>query len=90
MEHLLNCKIIKIYKGPDGESEYGHWQVYNLYFDKGDKKKFGYMQSGKKPILVEGMQIKHVEYELEKIEKDGKTYENYKIKKMELGEDESE
>jgi len=86
MEHLLDTKITKVYKGPDGDSEYGHWQVYNLYFDKGDKNKFGYMQSGKKPIPIEGMQIKHVEYE---IEQDGK-YTNYKIKKLEPAEDESE
>lgn len=87
-EHLTDCIITKVYTGPSGESEYGPWQVYNLYLDKGDKK-FGYMHSGKKPIPKEGMEIKHIEYELETTQKDGKTYENYKIKKMEVAEEKS-
>lgn len=86
-EHILDAKITKVYPGPTGESEYGQWKIYNLYLDKDDKKKFGYMQSGKKPIPKEGMEIKHIEYEIEQTKKDGKTYENYKIKKLELKED---
>lgn len=82
--HLVDCKITKVYSASSGESEHGPWQLYNLYLDKGDKKKFSYFHSGKKPIPVEGMQLEHVEYEIETTEKDGKTYENYKIKKLEV------
>lgn len=88
MEHIVDAKITKVYKGPDGESEYGTWQVYNLYLDKGDKKKFGYMQSGKKPVPIEGMAVKHIEYEVKTTKKDGKTYTNYDIKKMEVANEE--
>lgn len=85
MEHIVDCKITKVYEGPNGEGEWGKWQVYNLYLDKGPKEKFGWMQSGKKLIPKEGMQLKHVGYE---IEEDGQ-YTNYKIKEMELTEGKS-
>jgi len=47
------------------------------------------MWSGKKPIPEEGMQVKHIEYEIEHTEKEGKTYENYNIKKFELSDNAS-
>ena len=82
MEHIVDAKITKVYEGPNGEGEWGRWQIYNLYLDKGEKKKFGWMQSGKKVIPKEGMELKHIGYE---IEEDGQ-YTNYKIKEMELKE----
>ena len=84
MEHIVDCKVTKVYPGPSGKSEHGEWKIWNLYLDKGDGKKFGYMWGGKKPIPHEGMQVKHIEYEIELNEKDGKTYQNYNIKKLEI------
>lgn len=83
MEHIVDCKVTKVYEGPTGEGEWGPWQVYNLYLDKGEKKKFGWMCSGKKVKPVVGMQLKHVGYE---VEEDG-GYTNYKIKELELAEE---
>lgn len=82
MEHLLDVIITKVYEGKKGEGEYGPWQFYNIYFDKGDRKKFSYGWSGKKPVPKEGMKVKHIEYE---ISTDGE-YTNYNIKKMEIDE----
>ena len=83
-EHILDAMITKVYKGPNGKGEHGPWQVYNIYLNKGDDKKFGYMQSGNKSIPTVGMGIKHIEYD---VEISGK-YTNYKVKKLELVEDE--
>ncbi len=85
MPQLTNKEVEKVYPGPSGTNQYGDWQLYNLYF-QGGTKKFGYMQSGKKPIPVVGSKISFLDFEITETQKDGKTYENYKIKEMKFAD----
>ena len=89
MPQLTNLEIAKVYEGPNGEGQYGPWQVYNLYF-VGGKKKFGYIQSGQKPIPKPGMKVLFLDFEIEKTVKDGKEYINNKIKEIKFEETQQE
>ena len=81
MEHITDCKITQVHKGPSGESEWGPWQVYNLYLDKSELK-FSWMGGPKKWVPKEGAQVKHIGYE---VEVKGE-YTNYRIKELDLPE----
>lgn len=82
MPELYDVKITKVYEGKKGESQHGPWTAYNFYIDDSDWKdqKFGYFQSGKKPVPAVGMVLGKLEYKVE--EKDG--YTNYSVSKLEV------
>lgn len=88
MEHLLDFQITKVYEPKkDGElikghGEYGDWQLFTFHTDKTGKEKFSFMWGEKKPVPVEGLAIKHMEYEEEKKGQ----YTNLNVKKLELSE----
>ena len=80
MPELTNLEIEKVFKGKSGESQYGPWQLYNIMF-KGGQKRFGYMQSGPKPIPQPGMTVTYLRFD---IEQSGQ-YTNNKIKEIKFG-----
>jgi len=88
VEQLTNVTIQRVYEGktgtntkPDGSS--WDWTAYNFYLD-GDRenRKFGYFQSGNKPVPLPGMNITLLEYD---ISQEGQ-YTNYKVSKMMLAQ----
>jgi len=87
VEHLLDFCITKVYEAKKGDGslveskgDYGFWKLYTFHTDKTGDKKFSFMWDEKKPLPEQGLQIKHMEYEV-KVE--GK-YTNYNAKKLEL------
>jgi len=88
VEQLTNVTIQRVYEGvsgtntkPDGSS--WDWTAYNFYLDgDGENRKFGYFQSGNKPVPLPGMNITLLEYD---ISQDGE-YTNHNVKKMTLAQ----
>lgn len=90
MEHLLDFQITRAFQAKrkdgsvvGGTGEWGDWRLYNLYTNKTpDDQKFGFMWDEKKPTPREGLNVKHMEYE---VEIKGE-FTNYSVKKIELAE----
>ena len=90
MEHVLDCQITKAFqpKKADGSlvggtGKWGEWKLYNFYTNKTpDDQKFGFMWDEKKQIPRAGLNVKHMEYE---IEVKGE-FTNYNVKKLELAD----
>lgn len=81
MTALANVTISKVWQGKSGEGKYGPWQAYNFKVE-GHDEKFGYFQSGSKPVPQEGMLLEVLQYET----KQNGQYTNHDVKLMQVAQ----
>jgi hypothetical protein len=84
--NATNKVVSKVSTVKTGESEFGKWTLFNIFFEGSDKK-FGYLGNDKRPVPFVGMKVPYLEYDIEKKEKDGKEYTNYNIKELKVDEE---
>lgn len=81
MTALANVTISKVWRGKSGEGKYGPWQAYNFKVE-GHEDKFGYFQSGSKPVPQEGMLLEVLQYET----RQNGQYTNHDVKLMQVAQ----